>query len=608
MKTVIVQAMYGCIKKVEDALSLSGIKWEQIGDDIDGETAGDESGFSVSLSSDGSVLAIGAPHNDENDDRSGHVRVYKKVEDAASPGDFTWVQLGDDIDGDAEYDELGQSVSLSSDGSMLAIGAPGNGLNRDFPGQTRVYHVGASGVSIQGAPAAVHTTDPFKVTFTFDRGVTGFNKEDIVVTHATVDNFMPVDASTSTYTATITPDISTCGNITMNVAAGSALDVDSNLPNFAAREVIVEVMDDVPPDAKAKNITLALGANGQVIINADQIDDGSTDNCGVDNMFIGSNQVISSEGTFDVELIVEDVNGNRANAYAKVTVEAPPTVSIDNAPSDVEDLEPFTVNITFDKEVTGFESGDIEVTNATVNNLTGSGSTYVATLVPTSLCDGITIAVPANVAESTTTGFPNLAAQQLSVGTGDTIAPTMTCPANVVAHTSDNGTDDCTTTVDLGSPVAEDNCSVAAVVAQVNGAEIDPGTYAFGIGTTTVTWIVSDGSGNTASCEQIVTVEATGNCTPEPRPLVDFKRGFSPNGDGIGDTFVIEGLEAYRNNVVRIYDLGQRLLFSAHYGGPGDAWDGTDERGLVPVGNYVCVVDYNEPGLGHEAKMIYVNY
>ena len=225
--------------------------WRQVGEDIDGERAGDRSGSSVSLSSDGRVLAIGAWGNDENGENSGHVRVYGKVVDAQSPGGFTWIQLGKDIDGEAEDNQLGKSVSLSSDGSVLAIGAI---ENKDFlslnyipgPGHVRVYHTGPS-FSIQGAPAAVHTTDHFEVTFTFDRGVTGFNKEDIVVTHATVDNFMPVDASTYTYTATLVPDISTCGNITMNVAAGSAFDVDSNLPNFAAQQVIVEVMDDVPP-------------------------------------------------------------------------------------------------------------------------------------------------------------------------------------------------------------------------------------------------------------------------------------------------------------------------------------------------------------------------
>ena len=47
----------------------------QVGSDIDGEAACDYSGCSVSLSSDGSTLAIGAYDNDGNGSNSGHVRV-----------------------------------------------------------------------------------------------------------------------------------------------------------------------------------------------------------------------------------------------------------------------------------------------------------------------------------------------------------------------------------------------------------------------------------------------------------------------------------------------------------------------------------------------------
>ena len=53
--------------------------WLQIGDDIDGEAAGDFSGGSVSLSSDGDTVAIGAGDNTDYDGNryySGHVRVY----------------------------------------------------------------------------------------------------------------------------------------------------------------------------------------------------------------------------------------------------------------------------------------------------------------------------------------------------------------------------------------------------------------------------------------------------------------------------------------------------------------------------------------------------
>ena len=130
-------------EKVVDALSLGGFKWEQIGGAIYGEAAGDVSGRSVSLSSDGSVLAIGAPLNDGNGDNSGYVRVYKR-DDAAHLG---WRQVGGAIYGEAAGDELGSSVSLSSDGSVLAIGAPLNDLNGLNSGHVRVYSISANGVS-----------------------------------------------------------------------------------------------------------------------------------------------------------------------------------------------------------------------------------------------------------------------------------------------------------------------------------------------------------------------------------------------------------------------------------------------------------------------------
>ena len=49
--------------------------WLQRGDAIVSTAAGDACGYSVSLSSDGSVVAIGLPWNKDNDDCSGHVRV-----------------------------------------------------------------------------------------------------------------------------------------------------------------------------------------------------------------------------------------------------------------------------------------------------------------------------------------------------------------------------------------------------------------------------------------------------------------------------------------------------------------------------------------------------
>ena len=94
----------------------------QIGSDINGETTGDQSGRSVSSSSDGTIVAIGAWYNDGNGTSSGHVRVY-------SWDGSNWDQLGSDIDGEAADDGSGWSVSLSSDGTIVAIGARKNDAN-----------------------------------------------------------------------------------------------------------------------------------------------------------------------------------------------------------------------------------------------------------------------------------------------------------------------------------------------------------------------------------------------------------------------------------------------------------------------------------------------
>jgi len=124
------------------------VGWRRLGQDIDGEAAGDRSGQSVSLSADGTIVAIGANYNGENLTYKGHVRVYKydptkntAVTDQSSPdfGPVGWRRLGQDIDGEAAGDISGYSVSLSADGTILAIGAPYNGGNGNYKGHVRVY-------------------------------------------------------------------------------------------------------------------------------------------------------------------------------------------------------------------------------------------------------------------------------------------------------------------------------------------------------------------------------------------------------------------------------------------------------------------------------------
>ncbi len=115
-----------------------GGTWIQIGDDIVGEAADDRSGASVSLSGDGTIVAIGAPENNGNGQDSGHVRIYKNISN-------TWVQIGSDINGEDTFQHFeGMGLSLSSDAATVAIGYSRNdGVNGENSGSARVFDLSA---------------------------------------------------------------------------------------------------------------------------------------------------------------------------------------------------------------------------------------------------------------------------------------------------------------------------------------------------------------------------------------------------------------------------------------------------------------------------------
>ena len=92
--------------------------WEVRGSSIDAEGANHRTGTSVSLSSDGSVVAVSSPGYDND---KGRVRVYRFV----SNTDWELIS-GSAINGGAQGDLAGLSVSLSADGNAVAIGSPGS--------------------------------------------------------------------------------------------------------------------------------------------------------------------------------------------------------------------------------------------------------------------------------------------------------------------------------------------------------------------------------------------------------------------------------------------------------------------------------------------------
>jgi len=107
-----------------------GSLWVQKGNDIDGEFAGDQSGWSLSMPN-SDIIAIGGRNNNGNGNEAGHVRIYKW------DGNI-WVQACLDIDGEAANDHFGYTVNMP-DANTIAIGAPHNGGNGFESGHTRIY-------------------------------------------------------------------------------------------------------------------------------------------------------------------------------------------------------------------------------------------------------------------------------------------------------------------------------------------------------------------------------------------------------------------------------------------------------------------------------------
>ena len=116
--------------------------WQPLGSSLDGAGAGDNFGYSVALSDDGTILAVGAWANDAGGNNAGHVRVFAWV-------GTDWTQRGNDVLGSSPGDRFGDSVSLSTDGSILACGAHQG--DNDGSGYVRVYHWSGSAWQQQGS-------------------------------------------------------------------------------------------------------------------------------------------------------------------------------------------------------------------------------------------------------------------------------------------------------------------------------------------------------------------------------------------------------------------------------------------------------------------------
>ena len=70
---------------------------------------------------------------------------------------------------------------------------------------------------------------------------------------------------------------------------------------------------------------------------------------------------------------------------------------------------------------------------------------------------------------------------------------------------------------------------------------------------------------------------------------VKIPNAFSPNGDGINDTWVITGLDTYPESVVKVYSRSGAVVFQTQ--ATDKIWDGTHKGKPLPIGTYYYLID-----------------
>ncbi|MEO5906355.1 MAG: HYR domain-containing protein, partial [Saprospiraceae bacterium] len=241
------------------------------------------------------------------------------------------------------------------------------------------------------------------------------NQGSLVITpdqidDGSTDNCLIVDT-------TVTPNTFECEDIGVNVVVLTVTDQSGNTATCTAT---VTITDTVPPVAVCQNVTVTLNNDGDAVIITSQINNGSSDNCAIDTMFLDQYEFdCDDEGVNIVQLTVVDFAGNTATCTATVTVlTSPPVALCQNITVSLDDAGTVTIsadqinNGSFDDcgidtitvNPSTFDCDDIgtNIVTLTVTDISGNTSTCTAVVTvedntpPIALCQDITVMLDEN--------------------------------------------------------------------------------------------------------------------------------------------------------------------------------------------------------------------
>lgn len=385
---------------------------------------------------------------------------------------------------------------------------------------------------------------------------------------------------------------------TSGIANGDAFPVGVNVVEYTATDAAgnsvsatftVTVIDDELPIITAPADTLIEANHFCTAINVTLDNPITDDNCGVISV-TNDAPVIFELDTTIVTWTVTDAAGNMATA-TQIVVVADSTAPVVIAPL------PVTAYVDENCEIVG-DSIDLSWPNATDNCAVDT----IYNDLPDTLTTGT----------YTVTWFAEDAAGNIGTATQmltikDTIPPTPVLMDTVITLSPDGPIVVFGEDIDLGS---FDNCGVAEVILEQEVFDCDD------LGVNTIGVRVIDVNGNVTDTSIVVEVLESGidldfdgiddACDDDVNTtVVVVPSGFTPNGDGINDLFVITALSNFDQVELYVYNRYGNLVYeSQQYE---NDWDGTSSKnGMdLPDGTYYYVLKLD--GQAERNGYVYIN-
>jgi len=295
------------------------------------------------------------------------------------------------------------------------------------------------------------------------------------------------------------------------------------------------IIDNDAPPALCKNISVALDATGTATITESQVDNGSNLNGTIASYDTDVTSFDCDDvGTVTVTLTVTDNTGQTNSCTADVTVQDTTSPSI----SCVGNQSVFATSGLCTAVVNGIAP------TSSSDNCSGTSITYNITGATTASGSNNASGTAFNVGVSTVTytitdASLNTDFCSFTVTVTDNQNPTISCVANIAQNT-DPG--DCTAVVNGIAPSASgDNCPGATITYSITGVTTGTGSNdasgaTFNIGTSTVTYTITDASSNSSQCSFDVVI------SDNEAPSISCVGNQSRNTDSGNCTAVVNGI------------------------------------------------------------------